>query len=85
MKIVTSILMYIGIIICVIQNWLLVAAALVLLFSLRHGAAALIVAAILIDGYFGNFYTTPYLSLFSVVWYIFAAFARTKIVNLKFV
>jgi hypothetical protein len=81
MKILTIVSLYILIIIAILQNWLWLAGLLVLLFSLQFGAAALVPAAILIDGYFGNFYTWPYLSFAAIAWYVFIDYIRPKVLN----
>lgn len=81
MKIITSFFLYISIAIAILQNWLLLAFVLIVLFSARHGAFLLLPLAISIDGYFGNFYTLPLLSFVSVWWYLLVVYFRPKIVN----
>jgi|GEM_PF-714346 hypothetical protein len=81
MKILTAILLYSAIILAVFQNWLWLGGLFVFIFSLRFGAVTLIPLAILIDGYFGNFHHWPYLSIFSIIWYIFIDYLRPKILN----
>jgi apolipoprotein N-acyltransferase len=85
MKIITAIFLYVVIVFSLLQNWLFVAGIGVLIYSLRYSPVVLIPLAILIDGYFGNFYGMPYLSLFSVWWYMVSEYFRPKIVNLKFI
>ncbi|MCA9363425.1 hypothetical protein KC851_03820 [Candidatus Kaiserbacteria bacterium] len=83
MKVTSYIFVYVLILIAVLQNWLWLAAPLILFFSLRCGAASLIPMAILLDAYFGNYYHLPLLSLASVGWYCLVLILRTRMVNLK--
>lgn len=83
MGIITSILLYFLIAVLIIQNHLLLAAICILIFSFKNGALAFIPLAIVIDGYFGNFYTLPWLSFLSIVWYLFVDFLRPRIKNIK--
>jgi len=83
MKLFTGALLYIAIIILFFQNILIPAAILGLWFSFRFGAGFLIPAAIMIDGYFGNFYTFPYLSLFSILWYILTVYLSPRVIDLN--
>jgi hypothetical protein len=83
MQIFIAILLYVGIIIFFVQNWLLLAIFCTVTFSVRYGALALIPLAIVLDGYFGNFYGVPYLSLMSVVWYIITGYMQPKLINFK--
>jgi len=85
MKILSVILLYTAITIAVFQNWLWFAALLILVFSLRFGAVTLIPLAILIDGYFGNFYGLPHLSLMAICWYVFIEYIRPRILDLNVV
>jgi hypothetical protein len=64
-----------------IQNWLLLATVAAILFSIKYNATALIPVAILIDGYFGNFYTIPTLSILSVFWFSVVEFLRPKFIR----
>jgi hypothetical protein len=81
MKILIGILLYTAIVIAILQNWLWLGGLFTLVFSLRYGAVTLIPLAILIDGYFGNFYGWPYLSLIAIVWYIFIEYIRPRILD----
>lgn len=85
MRITTSIILYLVITFSVLQNWLVLACLSLLVFSFMNGAGYLIFLAILIDGYFGNFYNVPYLSLLAVWWYMLIFYLRPKVVNLKFI
>jgi len=75
--------LYFFAIISFLQNWLLLAIFFTILFSLRFGAVALIPAAILIDGYFGNYYGLPLLSLGAIVWFMLVEYVRPKIIDLN--
>jgi hypothetical protein len=81
MKIFTAISLYSIIPVLILQNWLLLAAIAVVIFSARYGAVLLIPLAILIDGYFGNFYTIPYLSFLATVWYVLVEYLRPRVMN----
>ena len=81
MKLFTAIGLYSLIPILILQNWLLFAAIVVVIFSARYGAVLLIPLAILIDGYFGNFYTVPYLSFLATLWYVLVEYIRPRIMN----
>ncbi|MCA9359599.1 hypothetical protein KC850_01000 [Candidatus Kaiserbacteria bacterium] len=85
MGIIISIILYFIILFSVLQNHLYLSVIAVLLFSVKNGGVTLIPLAILIDGYFGNFYNIPYLSLLSVWWFLVVEYIKPKIVNLKFV
>ena len=77
------IILYIIITFTVLQNWLLTAAIATLMFSLRYGSITLIPLAILIDGYFGNFFTIPALSIGSILWFVVVDFLRPRFINFQ--
>ena len=83
MNIVLPVSLYLSLLFATMQNWLLLAGVLIIVFSLRYKAASLIPLAILIDGYFGNFYTIPFLSLASVVWFMFIEYMHPKIISFR--
>ena len=85
MRIIFSAILYLIIIFSIIQNWIAIAFLTVLLFSFMNGAGPLIFLAIVTDGYFGNFYGIPYLSLISVWWYVLIHYLKPKVINLKFI
>jgi len=74
-------IIYLLIAIAIFQNWLIICLFSVTIFSLRFGAAWLIPLAIFTDGYYGNYYGAPLLSLVAIVWYIFIEYTRPKILN----
>jgi len=81
MRIFGAIFIYLLIILTILQNWLLLAGGLIMWFSIQFGAATLIPLAILIDGYFGNFSSFPYLSSLAIVWYLLIEYLRPLIIN----
>lgn len=80
-----SCVLYLGVAISILQNWLLLAFVLLVWFSLRHGAVLFIPLAIMIDGYFGNFYSLPLLSFISVWWYLVVSYVNPKLSNFKLI
>lgn len=81
MRIFAAVSLYSIIPILILQNWLLFAAIVVVIFSARYGALFLIPLAILIDGYFGNFYAVPYLSFLATLWYVLVEYLRPRVMN----
>lgn len=81
-KVFTGTLLYVLLAIAILQNWLFVSGLLVILFSYQFGGVALVPLAFLIDGYFGNFTGVPYVSIFSIVWYLLVEYIRPKIARL---
>lgn len=81
MRIFGAICLYLLIAITILQNWLFLAAGIIILFSIQFGAATLIPLAILTDGYFGNFSSFPYLSSLAIVWYLLIEYIRPLIIN----
>ena len=83
MQFLISFFLYFGAAIAILQNWLFLAFIFLVWFSLRHGAFLFIPLAIVIDGYFGNFYGLPLLSFISVWWYLVVFYFRPKLANFK--
>lgn len=81
MKIFSALTLYLIIIFSIMQNWLLLAAVVIFLFSAKYNSVFLIPLAIFIDGYFGNFYTTPTLSMASILWFIVVELLRPKFIH----
>lgn len=69
--------------ISVMQNWIWLACLCTLLFSLRFHSAALILLAIVLDGYYGAFYTVPILSLSAICWLIFIEALKPKLITYR--
>ncbi len=65
------------------QNWLFLAAIATFAFSIRFNPVSLIPLAILIDGYFGNFHTFPYLSILTIIWFLIVEFLRPRFVHFR--
>jgi len=65
---IVGVLLFLLILFAVLQNALFLAAAAVSFFSIKYSAYPLIPLAIMLDAYFGAFYTVPILSICAVVW-----------------
>lgn len=83
MSIFFATLIYFGSIIAVMQQWLGLAVVLIVAFSVRYGTALFIPAAILLDAYYGGFYSWPVLSLAAVGWFVVVEYLRPKVQNLR--
>jgi hypothetical protein len=81
MKFYWGIAIYLGMVYTFLQGVVWLSFLLLAVYSLLYGAGLVIPVAILIDGYFGNFYSIPYLSLISVWWYILVDYVRPRIIN----
>jgi hypothetical protein len=79
MKYILNFFLYILIALMVIQNHLLIGFLLVIIFTFRAGAAWLIPLAIVIDGYFGAFYTVPVITIAVIAWYTISEFVRPQL------
>ncbi len=79
MKLLGYIALYGLIALFAVQNQLLLAVFLVLLFTYYLNAVWLIPLAFLIDGYFGAFFIVPVFSIFSVVWYVASEFLKPRL------
>ena len=80
MKTFINIILYISTALLVLQNHLLLAAALAVIFTFRVNAVWLIVLSVAIDGYFGAFYSLPLFSLVSIFWYVVSEYLRPLLV-----
>jgi hypothetical protein len=78
---ILALFIYLLIIISLIQNWLFVAAGLVVYFSINFNSVALIPLAMLVDGYFGSYYSIPYFSFAAVIWFVVVEYLRPRFVN----
>lgn len=65
------------------QNWIWLACLCTLLFSLRFHSATLILLALVLDGYYGSFYTVPILSLSAIGWFIFIEALKPKLITYR--
>lgn len=75
-----SIFIYISITIAVLQNVFIVAIPLAIWFTFRCGAGWLLPLALLIDGYFGAFYTVPYFSITIIFWFFITEIVRPRLI-----
>jgi hypothetical protein len=80
MKLFVNIFLYLTIAFLLLQNYLLIAGLFVLIFTYRAGAVWLIPLAFCLDGYFGAFYSVPYITLASLIWYGVSGFARPRLI-----
>lgn len=62
----------------ILQNLLLPAVVLALLFTWKFSALALFVLAVVLDAYFGAFQSVPYFSMVAVVWYVVSELIRIR-------
>jgi hypothetical protein len=83
MKLLLAMGLYLLVIIAFMQSWFLLMITALLTFSFWFGAVAFVPAAIVIDGYFGNYYGFPYLSICAVGWFLFVEYVRPKVVKLE--
>jgi vacuolar-type H+-ATPase subunit I/STV1 len=79
MKLLAYFLLYILIALLIIQNQLLLAGLLVLLFTYYVNAVWLIPLGFFIDGYFGAFAAVPVFSIIVISWYAFSEFIRPRL------
>jgi hypothetical protein len=79
MKLILNIILFFCIAIMVLQNHLIIAGILALLFTFRCGAVWLLLLAFLIDGYFGAFSSMPVFSLGMLVWYVVSEIIRPQL------
>jgi hypothetical protein len=79
MNTVLDIVIYFFIAVLIVQNHLLLAFFLVLLFTFRRGAVLLIPLAFVIDGYFGAFATVPAITMSAIAWYMVSAIVRPQL------
>lgn len=64
-----------------ILHWWFLAVPLLFWISMRYGAGGIVMLAFLADGYFGNYYSWPVLSMLSLVWYVIAIYIRPRLVS----
>lgn len=83
MKVFFAVMLYVLALFSFLQGWLLTAIAATVLYSVQYGALVFIPAAILIDGYFGNFQQIPYLSIVSILWFVSIEYVRPRIAALS--
>lgn len=81
MKLFLVLFLYCMIVFSYLQGVFPLALVAVAVFSYYASPLILIPTAVMIDGYFGNFYQVPWLSIGAVVWYIAVAYIRPKVFN----
>jgi hypothetical protein len=79
MKRILNVVLFALIALTITQNHVLIAFALVVWFTYRVGAILLIPLAIIIDGYFGAFYSYPTITLVAILWYAASEFVRPQL------
>jgi hypothetical protein len=79
MKLLTNFILCIVILFALMQSHFYVAAALVVVFTMRASAAWIIPIALLVDGFYGAFYTSPNITIAVVLWYIVSEFLKPRI------
>jgi hypothetical protein len=83
MKIFFAVMLYALALFSFLQGWLLTAIVATVLYSIQYGALVFIPAAILMDGYFGNFQQIPHLSIVSILWFVSIEYVRPRIAALS--
>lgn len=66
------------IIISIMQSLLVLGVAATIIFTLKYSGVALIPLAIVLDGYYGAFFTLPLLSIAAVGWYVVSEVIRVR-------
>ena len=79
MKFAINIVLYIFVALLILQNHLLLAGVVVLVFTFRCGALWLLPLAFLLDGYFGTFSAVPLISISACAWYVISEFVRPQL------
>jgi hypothetical protein len=80
-----AVLLYLLIVISLLQFWWLVLFIAIAYFSIRYGAEWLLPLALVFDGYYGSFHTFPVLSVLALVWYLFIAVLRPRLLSVEMV
>lgn len=79
MKLFLDCLLYILIALTITQNHLVFGFLLSIIFTFRVGAIWLIPLAVLIDGYFGAFYSIPVITITAILLYVLSEFVRPQL------
>lgn len=69
---------YLLIVFAVMQNVVWLGVVAIVWFTLRFGAVSLLPLAILLDGYYGAFFSVPVLSISAIVWYVASELFRVR-------
>lgn len=81
MRSFTAISLFILILFSFMQNWALLLACALALYSIRYSTLVFLPTALLLDGYYGNYYVFPYLTFAALVWYLMTEYLRPKVVS----
>jgi hypothetical protein len=77
-QIFTAMSLYLVIIFSVMQSNILLGTIAVVIYTVKFSAMALIPLAIVIDGYYGAFYTVPVFSISAIGWYLLSEVLRSR-------
>jgi len=69
--------LYLVIIFSVMQSQILIGIVTVVLYTFKFSATALLPLAIILDGYYGAFYTVPVFSIGIIIWYVVSEIFRS--------
>ncbi len=82
MKFFLSIVLYLVVLLSFLQDQMLLMIGALIIYSAMFNAVSFIPAAILFDGYFGNYYTFPYLSFMAIGWFVATEYFRPKMIDI---
>jgi hypothetical protein len=74
----TAVSLYLVIIFLFMQGYLLLGVMAVAMYTFVFSAAALLPLAILLDGYYGAFYSVPMFSISAIGWYLLSEGLRSS-------
>lgn len=74
-----AILLYLIIIFSAMQSHVLLGVVAVVVFTLTYSGIALLPLAILLDGYYGSFFTVPWFSVAAIAWYLLSEIIRVRL------
>ena len=73
-----AVILYLSILFSVMQNLIILGIVATVWFTIGFGALALLPLAILLDGYYGAFYSVPLFSISAIGWYVLSELLRTR-------
>lgn len=82
MKYFLGIFLYFIIALAIMQNWIFLALLCVLIFSFKFSPTPLIFLAIMLDAYYGAFYSLPALSIVAVIWFAIVEYVSPRLMAL---
>ena len=65
------VLTYLGLVIALMQSWLIFAAICLTFISVKSNTVFILPVAIIMDGYLGGYYFIPWLSISALIWFLF--------------